>query len=180
MWVGGGEASPNAGNNFAGQTGLQGVSAKSARYRISEMRPSPAFRPNTPKTTQYVSRKDNDYELFDNVIRHHGTHTVKFGGYFFHLDFDPVNAQNARGTFGFTTATGVYTGNALGNFLLGDPTSGTVGVQGRGNLQGRTDWAHFYIEDGWQITPGLKLFSISASAMSTTGTLRMRITTWPS
>ena len=29
--------------------------------------------------------------------------------------------------------------------------------QGRGNLLGHTNWAHFYIEDGWQITPSLKL-----------------------
>jgi Carboxypeptidase regulatory-like domain/TonB-dependent Receptor Plug Domain len=155
MWVGGGEASPNAGNNFAGQTGLQGVSANPLDTGYPDVTIT-GFS-SMGETTQYVSRKDNDYELYDNVIWHHGTHTVKFGGYFFHLDFDPVNAQNARGTFGFTTATGVYTGNSLGNFLLGDPTSGTVGVQGRGNLHGRTDWAHFYIEDGWQITPGFKL-----------------------
>jgi hypothetical protein len=152
MWVGGGETSPNAGNNFAGQTGLQGVSTN----------PLDTGFPNVTITgfsslgesTQYVSRKDNDYELYDNVIWHHGTHTVKFGGYFFHLDFDPVNAQNARGTFAFT---GKWTGNALGDFLLGDPNQGTVGVQGRGNLQGRANWAQFYIEDAWQIIPSLKV-----------------------
>jgi len=32
-----------------------------------------------------------------------------------------------------------------------------VGVQGRGNLLGSTNWAHFYIEDAWQITSSLKL-----------------------
>jgi hypothetical protein len=32
-----------------------------------------------------------------------------------------------------------------------------VGQQGRGNLLGRTNWAHFYLEDGWQITPDLKI-----------------------
>ncbi|HEX4643891.1 MAG TPA: hypothetical protein VH161_10500, partial [Candidatus Acidoferrales bacterium] len=88
------------------------------------------------------------------VIWHRGTHTVKFGGYFFHLDFNPVNAQNARGTFAFT---GKYTGNSLGDFLFGAPNQGTVGVRGRGNLEGRTNWAQFYVEDGWQITPSLKL-----------------------
>ena len=29
--------------------------------------------------------------------------------------------------------------------------------KGEEYLQGRTNWAHFYIEDGWQITPSLKL-----------------------
>ena len=152
MWVGGGETSPNAGNNFAGQTGLQGVSANPLDTGFPDVTLT-GFS-TMGETTQYVSRKDNDYELYDNVIWHHGTHTVKFGGYFFHLDFDPVNAQNARGTFAFT---GKFTGNALGDFLLGSPNQGTVGEQGRGNLMGRTNWAHFYIEDAWQVVPSLKL-----------------------
>jgi hypothetical protein len=152
MWVGGGETSPNRGNNFAGQTGLQGVSTNPLDTGFPDVTIT-GFS-SLGESTQYVSRKDNDYELYDNVIWHHGTHTVKFGGYFFHLDFDPVNAQNARGTFAFT---GKWTGNALGDFLLGDPNQGTAGVQGRGNLQGRTNWAQFYVEDGWQIISSLKL-----------------------
>ena len=155
LWVGGGQVSPNAGTDFAGLTGLQGASSNPLDTGYPDATIT-GFS-TLGEATQYVSRKDNDYEVYDNVIWHHGTHTVKFGGYFFHLDFEPVNPQNARGTFGFTTAPGVYTGNALGNFLLGAPTSGTVGVQGRGTLDGRTNWAHFYIEDGWQIIPSLKL-----------------------
>jgi len=152
MWVGGGETSLNAGNNFAGQTGLQGVSANP----LDTGYPSVTITgfSSMGESTQYVSRKDNDYELYDNVIWHHGTHTVKFGGYFFHLDVDPVNANNARGTLAFT---GKWTGNALGDFLLGDPNQGSGASEGRGNLMGRTNWAHLYIEDAWQITPSLKL-----------------------
>ncbi len=157
MWVGGGETSPNAGTDFAGPTGLQGVSTN----RLDTGYPDVTLTgfSSMGESMQYVSRRDNDYEIYDNVIWHHGTHTVKFGGYFFHLDFDPVNAQNARGTFAFTTTntSGIGTGNSLGNFLLGDPNQGTVGVQGRGNLMGRTNWAHLYIEDAWQILPSLKL-----------------------
>ena len=157
MWVGGGETSPNAGNNFAGQTGLQGVSTNPLDTGYPDV--TLAGFSSLGESTQYFTRTDNDYELYDNVIWHHGTHTVKFGGYIFHLDFDPVNAQNARGTFAFTATntSGIGTGNALGNFLLGDPNQGTVGAQGRGNLMGRTNWAQFYIEDGWQITSSLKL-----------------------
>ena len=149
MWVGGGESSPNAGNNFAGQTGLQGVSSNPLDTGYPDVTIT-GFS-SLGETTQYVTRKDNDYELYDNVIWHRGTHTVKFGGYFFDLDFDPVNAQNARGTFAFTG------NNALANFLLGVPTQATVGLQGRGDMLGRTDWAQFYLEDGWQITSNLKL-----------------------
>ena len=152
MWVGGGETSLNAGNDFAGPTGLHGVSANSLDTGFPSVTIT-GFS-SMGESTQYVSRRDNDYELYDNLIWHHGTHTLKFGGYFFHLDVDPVNANNARGTFQFT---GKWTGNALGDFLLGDPNQGSGASEGRGNLLGRTNWAHLYIEDAWQITPSLKL-----------------------
>ena len=53
--------------------------------------------------------------------------------------------------------TGSFTNNPLGDFLLGDPNQGQVGVQGRGALLGRTNWVHTYIEDSWQIVPSVKL-----------------------
>jgi hypothetical protein len=146
MWVGGGQSSPNAGTDFAGPTGLQGVTSNPPDTGYPQVTVAGFSTMGEP--TQYVSRKDNNYEIYDNVGWHHGTHTVKFGGYFFHLDVEPVNAQNARGTFSFTS---------LGNFLGGNPDKGSAGQIGRGALQGRTDWAHFYLEDGWQITPSLKL-----------------------
>jgi hypothetical protein len=152
MWVGGGQSSPNAGINFAGPTGLQGVTSNPLDTGFPQATIT-GFS-TLGESTQYVTRNDNNYEIYDNVLWHHGTHTVKFGGYFFHLDVEPVNAQNARGTFGFI---GRYTGNALGDFLLGAPNSGSAGQVGRGALQGRTNWAHFYLEDGWQITSSLKL-----------------------
>jgi hypothetical protein len=159
MWVGGGQTSPNAGTNFAGPTGLQGVSGNPLDTGFPDVTIT-GFT-TMGESTQYVTRKDNDYEIYDNVIWHHGTHTVKFGGYFFHLDFEPVNAVNARGTFQFTPTTMAGatfgTGNALGNFLFGYPTQGSGSSEGRGNLLGSTDWVHLYVEDAWQITPSLKL-----------------------
>jgi hypothetical protein len=152
MWVGGGQSSPNAGTNLAGQTGLQGVTSNPLDTGYPQAFVTGFTTMGEP--TQYVSRKDSNYELYDNIIWHHGTHTVKFGVYFFHLNFAPVNANNARGLFQFT---GKWTGNSLGDFLLGYPTQAQVGVGGRGELQGRTNWTHAYIEDGWQIRPSLKL-----------------------
>ena len=94
MWVGGGQSSPNAGTDFAGQTGLQGVSTNPLDTGYPQATITNFSTMGEPN--QYVSRKDNNYEIYDNVSWHHGTHTVKFGGYFFHLDFEPVNANNAR------------------------------------------------------------------------------------
>ncbi len=152
MWVGGGQVSPNAGIDFAGETGLQGVTSNPLDTGYPQATVT-GFS-TMGESTQYVSREDNNYELYENVLWHHGTHAVRFGGYFIHLDVDLVNATNARGSFGFT---GRYTGNGLGDFLLGAPNTGLAGQVGRGALQGRTNWAHFFVEDGWQITPSLKL-----------------------
>lgn len=146
LWVGGGQSSPNAGINFAAATGLQGVTSNPLDTGYPSV--SIAGFTTMGETTQYVSRVDNNYELYDNVIWHRGTHTLKFGGYFFHLDFDPVNANNARGSFRF---------NTLSDFLNGNPNQAQAGVAGRGALLGRTNWVHTYIEDGWQILPSLKL-----------------------
>lgn len=152
LWVSGGQSSPNAGIDFAGPTGLQGVTSNPLDTGYPQATIT-GFS-TMGESTQYVTRTDNNYEIYDNVLWHHGTHTVRFGGYLFHLEVEPVNANNARGSFSFT---GRFTGNSLGDFLLGAPNTGSAGQVGRGALQGRTNWAHFFIEDGWQITPSLKL-----------------------
>ena len=146
LWVGGGQSSPNAGTNFAAATGLQGVTSDPLDMGYPSISVTGFSAMGEP--TQYVSRIDKNYELYDNVIWHHGTHTVKFGAYFFHLNFNPVNANNARGSFHF---------NTLNDFLLGNPNQAQVGVAGRGAMLGRTNWVHTYVEDSWQIVPGLKL-----------------------
>ncbi len=45
----------------------------------------------------------------------------------------------------------------MGNFLLGDPNQATVGTIGRGNIDGITNWAQFYLEDSWKITHSFNL-----------------------
>jgi hypothetical protein len=163
MWVGGGQSSPNAGIDFAGLTGLQGVTSNPLDTGFPQASVTGLTTMGEP--TQYASRQDSNYEVYDNAIWHHGTHTVKFGVYFFHLNFEPVNAQNARGLFQFTNnwtssssnAASAVGGSALADFLLGYPTLAQVGVGGRGALLGRTNWLQAYIQDGWQITPNLKL-----------------------
>lgn len=152
LWVGGGQSSPNAGTNFAASTGLQGVSTNPLDMGYPDVTIT-GFS-TMGESPQYVTRKDNNYEIYDSMIWHHRTHTMKFGGYWFHLDFEPVNAVNARGTFNFTGFTPL---GALTNFLTGDPTQGSGSSLGRGNLLGGTDWVHLYVEDSWQIRPSLKV-----------------------
>ena len=82
-----------------------------------------------------------------------GAHTIKFGGYFFHLNFNPSYPNDARGVY---TYSGAYSGNPLADFLLGYPSQAQAGI-GEGAENAHTSWAHFYVEDGWKVTPSLKI-----------------------
>jgi Carboxypeptidase regulatory-like domain len=159
--VSGGQGDPNAGNTFAAQNGLLGTTTNPADMGYPQVNLSGVF--STIGTAAgFNTRVDRNFEFYDNVLVHHGTHTVQFGGYFFHLSFNPSFPNNARGTYTFngvfTSAPNdpLRTGNAFADFLFGNPSQAQVGI-GEGAENAHTNWAHFYIQDGWQITPNLKL-----------------------
>ena len=156
--VSGGQGDPNAGNPFASQYGLEGVTANPADLGYPQISLSNAFS-TIGSPAGFTSRTDRDFELFDNVLIHRGSHSLQFGGYFFHLDFNPSFPNDARGVY---TYSGAYTGNGpgsgspLADFLLGYPSQAQVGI-GSGAENAHTNWAHFYLEDGWQVTPNVTL-----------------------
>jgi hypothetical protein len=160
--VRGGQGSQNEGTNFAGSTGLEGVTPilqDSGYPAISLSSFSPMGDPSL-----FVSETDSDVEIYDDVIWQHGAHNVRFGAYYFHLNFNPVSPSNVRGAFQFTptwtsssadpeTATG---GDPLADFMLGYPDLAQVG-QGTGVLHARTNWFQTYIQDSWQLLPGISV-----------------------
>ena len=150
--VSGGQGDPNAGNPFASQYGLQGVTTNPADLGYPQVSLSNTFS-TIGDAAGFTSRSDRDFELYDNALIHRGSHVIRFGGYFFHLDFNPRFPNDARGIY---TYNGAYSGNALADFLLGYPSQAQVGI-GEGAENARTSWAQFYVEDGWQLRPGLKI-----------------------
>jgi hypothetical protein len=83
-----------------------------------------------------------------------GRHTVKFGVDYHHFFSDYIQDGNIRGTFTFN---GSYTGNSLGDLLLGLPNQATI-VNFR-NLDSQYAFtfneASGFAQDAWQITPRL-------------------------
>ncbi len=150
--VSGGQSDPNAGTPFAAQYGLRGTTANPSDMGYPQVSLSNTFT-TMGSATGFTSRVDRNFELYDNVTFQRGAHTIKFGGYFFHLSFNPAYPNDARGIY---TYSGAYSGNALADFLLGYPSQAQVGI-GEGAENARTSWAHFYIEDGWKVTQSLKL-----------------------
>jgi hypothetical protein len=150
--VSGGQGDPNAGNRFASEVGLLGVAGNPADMGYPQVNLSGVFS-TLGSATSFTQRVDTDFELFDNVTINHGRHIFQFGGNFFHLSFNPSTPNYARGAFTFN---GAYTGNAFSDFLFGFPSQGQVGI-GEGAENAHSHWAQFYVEDGWQMTRGLRL-----------------------
>ena len=160
LTVAGGQTSPNAGNNFAAQTGLQGVTANPLDMGYPQVSFGGQFT-TIGDPALFTFRNNHDFEFYDNVIWHKGTHTVKLGAYAMHYNLQPLNPNGARGIFSFTprwtsSAPGLADGSAFADFLLGYPTTAQVGL-GRAALDASTNWGHFYVQDNWQITANLKI-----------------------
>jgi hypothetical protein len=95
LTVVGGQTSPNAGNDFARSAGLQGVTTNPLDTGY------PQFSFGGQFTTMgdpalFTFRDNRDFEFYDNVTAHKGTHTLKFGVYAMHFDFRPVNPAGRR------------------------------------------------------------------------------------
>ena len=146
----GGQESPNQGVDFGAQSGLKGITQDPRDIGYPQVSFSGLFS-SIGDPTSFVSRDDRSYELYDNVMYERGRHRMKFGAYLFHLQFEPVNPNNARGNFAFN---GQWSGNAFADFLLGYPSSSQVGI-GRADEHGRSTWFHVYGQDDWQVSPNL-------------------------
>ena len=145
MSVSGGQSSLNRGVDFAGLTGLQGVTRDARDVGFPQISTGGLFS-TMGDPASFVFRDNRHFELYENLTIDRGAHRVKVGAYYFNLRLRPVQPDNARGTFGFT---GQFTGNPFADFLLGYPTSAASGI-GRGDEDGRTSWLHAYVQDDWR------------------------------
>jgi hypothetical protein len=150
--VSGGQSSDHPAVNFAAATGLQGVTMDARDVGYPQVSFGGLYSVIGDPAT-FVSRHDRSVEVYDNVLLDRGDHRLKIGAYVFHLDFNPVNPQSARGAFTFT---GQWSGNALADFLLGYPSSAQAGI-GRADEQGRSTWLHVYAQDDWKMRAKLTL-----------------------
>lgn len=132
----GGQRSLNQGVDFAGQTGLQGVTRDPRDVGFPQISTAGLY-VTMGDPTSLVSRNNQHFELYDNVTLDRGRHRWKFGGYFFHLQLRPEQPDNARGAFSFT---GQFTGNAFADFLLGYPTSAVSGIGAATRMAARTGY----------------------------------------
>jgi hypothetical protein len=150
MQVNGGQVSENRGVDFASRVGLQGVTRDPRDIGYPQISTRGLYSTFGDPTT-FTYRDNQHFEIYDNVLFDRGSHRIKLGGYYFHLQFKPEQPDNARGAF---TYTGQFTGNAFADFLLGYPTTAVSGI-GRGDENGRTNWFHVFAQDDWRMRSNL-------------------------
>ena len=158
--VTGGQGLQNQGVDFAGATGLQGVTRDPSQVGFPAINLSNAYS-SMGDPSEVVSRRNTSFDFFTNLSWNRGAHALKFGLYVFRLRFNPADAPNARGSFTFTprfssSAAGLSDGNAFADFLLGAPSTALSGI-GQGEENGRTTWTHVYAQDDWRATRDLSL-----------------------
>jgi hypothetical protein len=154
LTVSGGQTSSNAGNTFAAETGLQGVTTNPLDLGI---RRSPLAASSQRRRPIAVHVSNNrDLEFYDNVIWHKGN--LISWRMAMHYNLQPVN-QTELGDFhslrdgprrgGFNRRNALLTSCWVSNHGAGWPWA--CG-HGRHNQLG-----HFYVQDNWQISPNLKI-----------------------
>jgi hypothetical protein len=152
MTAEGGQHSLNEGVDFAGQTGLEGVTRDPRDVGFPQFSTRNLYS-TVGDPTSFTYRNNEHFEVFENFMIDRGAHRIKFGAYYFRLRFRPRQADNARGAF---TYTGQFSGNAFADFLLGYPVSATSGIGGGGE-DGRTNWVHLYVQDDWRVRDNLTI-----------------------
>jgi hypothetical protein len=143
----------NTGDNFAARAGLRGVNPDPRDFGYPQMSFA-GVASTMGDPTSFVYRANRSFDLYDNILINAGRHKIKFGASWFHLMFRPADPDTARGSFSFTnrwtsSRAGATDGNAFADFLLGYPSSASVGI-GRGAEDGRTNWIHGYVQDDWE------------------------------
>jgi hypothetical protein len=83
----------------------------------------------------------------------HGQHNIRMGGDYRRVHHDFLGGSNSTGTFYFT---GLYTGSALGDFLLGEPEETSIDSSMSKSYLRENVW-DAYATDDWRARPNLTL-----------------------
>jgi hypothetical protein len=100
----------------------------------------------------YEKQVNNTYQIIDNFVKVHGTHTTKFGGEFHTAQINLFDFGALNGTWGFN---GAETGWDFADFLLGAVNSYNQGEQLPEYT--RTHYYALFAQDSWRSKPSLTL-----------------------
>jgi hypothetical protein len=106
--------------------------------------------------------RDNTFQIYENLSYQLGRHLIKAGGEFLFLEYVPITAPNAYGTYQFSagqsarTSATDGTGSLLASFLLGYSSTASRSLGG-GRMDGHQPNGAFYVQDQFRMTNTLTL-----------------------
>ena len=143
----------NSGVDYAKQLGLPMISTVSADFGLPQFSVG-AFTTFGDQGNDPRPRLDRAVQGSANFTLIHGKNTLNIGTEYRWQNIYNSVAQQRRGVYAFTD--GIFTGSALGNFLLGLPTN-TIISNPALNVQNVSNAFDFYAQDDWRITRKLTL-----------------------
>ena len=108
--------------------------------------------------SESIGSLDQDFQIVDNLSIVKGKHNIKLGENFIHEKFFEITDFAGVPTFAFQ---GQYYGVGLGDYLLGEPYSGTTSV-GDSHQNLRSNYYAVFLQDDWRVMPRLT-FNIGAA-----------------
>jgi hypothetical protein len=98
-----------------------------------------------------IGALDQDKQFVDNLSIVHGKHNLKMGFNYIHELFNQIT--DFSGVPGVSFG-GLFSGNSLGDFLLGDPLNATASV-GDSSQDLISNFYAGFLQDNWRVTPSL-------------------------
>ncbi|MGA2072803.1 MAG: carboxypeptidase regulatory-like domain-containing protein [Terriglobia bacterium] len=165
--------SPNIVNDFRagynrGRTYLVGLGALTQNYAanvfgLTHTSPNP-FDYGVPDAgvsdfsdpgsfSESIGALDQDKQLVDNLSIVHGKHNLKMGFNYIHELFNQITDFGGVPSVIFS---GLFTGNSLGDFVLGDPLNATASV-GDSSQDLISNFYAGFAQDNWRVRPSLTL-----------------------
>jgi hypothetical protein len=101
--------------------------------------------------SESIGSLDQDFQIVDSLSIVKGKHNIKLGENYIHEKFYEITDFAGVPSFNFQ---GQFTGVGLGDFLLGEPYSGTTSV-GDSHQNLRSNYYAGFIQDDWRVLPRL-------------------------
>jgi hypothetical protein len=103
---------------------------------------------------------NRNHNIFDNMTKIHGSHTIRFGGVFNHYQKTENAASGNQGVFNFAPASVPTTTNtflqSFANFLVGNVSTFTQSSQDV-TPDIRANQFEAYVQDDWRVRPNLTI-----------------------
>lgn len=117
--------------------------------QLSDLNRFPSTTITGYKGTGFTARQANGYYQYGGngtLAKLAGSHNMKFGGDYRIIGVKSLNYGTSTGTYTFT---GLYTGNAIADLLLGYPQSGNIPLNTE--VDGFVSYSALYAQDDWRV-----------------------------